>query len=272
MTDWYKIKKVYVWWPKTIAVSDMQWPCPNGFHVPLTTEWQAIYDVGVSLGAWSSSNGTGISTYLKLPKAWNRGGDSNTAQINTWWMYWSSSPTTNSSYAYNFSFISNLIQPKSSDYYYKWCYVRWIKDYPVVPTSSWTMLYWTSIESWWIFHNVASWLISISSDGSTWYTLMDKNLWATTVYNNGYELTDANCGNVFQWWNNYPFPWTLSYDGITTSSTKVNASTYWPWNYYESSTWITSNPWNSSNNTNLRWWVSQWTSTKTVYPQVRPKE
>lgn len=86
---------------------------------------------------------------------------------------------------------------------------------------------------------------------------MDKNLWATTVWNSGDTLSEANCWKYYQRWNNYWFPRTWT---VTTSSTQVDASTYWPWNYYSSSTFITrsSSPyrWDTTDNWNLRWWVT----------------
>ena len=100
----------------------------------------------------------------------------------------------------------------------------------------------------WIYHNSDLWLISLSSDWTNWITIADKNLWATTVYNSWDTLSEANCGKYYQWGNNYWFPRTWS---VSTSSTKVNARTYWPNNYYSSSTFITSDTWDSSNNANL---------------------
>lgn len=107
-------------------------------------------------------------------------------------------------------------------------------------------------EAPWIYHNSTLWLISLSSDGTNWITIADKNLWATTVYNNWDTLSESNCGKYYQWGNNYGFPWTWS---ITTSSTTIDASTYWPWNYYSSSTFIISwnSWWDNSWNANLRW-------------------
>ena len=114
---------------------------------------------------------------------------------------------------------------------------------------------WTEwITTPWIYHNATDWLISISSDGTNWITIADKNLWATQVYNSGDTLSNANCWYVYQRWNNYWFPYTWS---MTVSTGTVNASSYWPWNYYSSSTfryyqswyWY----WDSSNNDNL-WW------------------
>ena len=83
---------------------------------------------------------------------------------------------------------------------------------------------------------------------------MDKNLWATTVWNSWDTLSEANCWKYYQRWNNYWFPRTWT---VTTSSTQVDASTYWPWNYYSSNTFIIySWAWDSTGNGNLWWWVT----------------
>lgn len=104
------------------------------------------------------------------------------------------------------------------------------------------------ITTAWIYHNSDLWLISLSSDWTNWLTIADKNLGATTVYNNWDTLSEANCGKYYQRWNNYWFPRTWS---VSTSSTTVNAGSYWPNNYYSSSTFIISDTWDSSNNANL---------------------
>lgn len=124
----------------------------------------------------------------------------------------------------------------------------------------------TPITIPWIYHNADLWLISMSSDWSTWLTIADKNLGATQVYNSWDTLSETNCWKYYQWGNNYGFPFTWA---VTTSSTQVNASSYWPWNYYNSSTFITrsSSPynWDSSDNANLRWWVT-WTVEAKQWP------
>ena len=115
----------------------------------------------------------------------------------------------------------------------------------------------------WVYHNSDLWLISLSSDGSKWITIADKNLWATQVYNDGDTLSEANCGTYFQRWNNYGFPRTWS---VTTSSSQVNAQNYWPWNYYSGSTFITQEySWDSSNNNNLWGWAT-WTPLAMKWP------
>jgi hypothetical protein len=167
--------------------------------------------------------------------------------------YWSSSPygSDNPIYASNLYLISSKAFLNSGTYRPNAFSVRCFKNSFEVPTSSWTAITWT-LWSAWIFRDTVNWLISITGDGSTWYTIQDKNLWATTVYSDWDTLSEANCGKYYQRWNNYWFAWTWS---ITTSSTQVNASTYWPWNYYNSSTFITwNNDWSSVQNDNLRWW------------------
>lgn len=110
----------------------------------------------------------------------------------------------------------------------------------------------SSIAQWaWIFHNPEEWVISISSDGTNRITIADKNLWATTVYNDWDNLSESNCGWYFQRWNNYMFHWTWN----TTSSTLVDTTGYWPWNYYNDSTFITTIEvdWSTVDNNDL-WW------------------
>jgi len=234
--------------------SAMQWPAPDGFHVPLNTEWQAVKNIRTALGGWSSA-WTNFGIALKLPFAGSRFRlDSNVSGQGGSGHYWSSSRESANN-AYYLYFYSTAIRPQYG--YVRACglSVRCFKNTPTIPTSSWTKLYWTSIESWWIFWSSTDWLISLSSNWTTWITIMDKNLWATTVWNSGDTLSEANCGYYYQRWNNYGFPRTWS---VTTSSTQVDASTYWPWNYYSSSTFITrsSDPyrWDTTDNWNLWWW------------------
>lgn len=237
------------------SYSAMQWTAPAGFHVPLNTEWQAVYDVWTALWGWSS-DWTNFWIALKLPFAGTRYyNDSNVYFQGTGGYYWSSSPyPSNANYSYYLYFNSSSVYPQSSYYRAYGFSVRCFKNKPVIPTSSWTKLYWTSIEAGWIFWSSTDWLISLSSNWTTWITIADKNLWATTVWNSWDTLSEANCWKYYQRWNNYWFPRTWT---VTTSSTQVDASTYWPWNYYSSNTFITySWAWDSTGNGNLWWWVT----------------
>jgi hypothetical protein len=230
-----------------------QWPAPDGFHVPLNTERQAVRDIRTALGGWSS-DWTNFWIALKLPFAGRRNYSSaGVDRQGTYGYYWSSSRRS-ASYAYNMNFNSTALNPQNYNNRAYGFSVRCFKNSPVIPTSSWTKLYWTSIESWWIFWNSSKWLISLSSDWQIWITIADKNLWATTVWNSWDTLSEANCWKYYQRWNNYWFPRT--WEIANQSTTQVDASSYWPWNYYSSDTFIKySWRWDTTDNWNLRWWV-----------------
>lgn len=229
-----------------------QWPAPDGFHVPLTTEWQAVRSIRVALGGGGSA-WTNFWIALKLPFTGYRA-DSTAGFYSqgSRGRYWSSS-RYDANYAYRMEIRPSDITATNSSTRASGSSVRCFKNDPTVPTSSWVKLYWTSIESWWIFWNSTDWLISLSSDWTTWITIADKNLGATTVWNSGDTLSEANCGYYYQRWNNYgfPFTWTIT----NQSTTQVDASAYWPWNYYSSDTFIKySWRWDSTDNWNLWWW------------------
>lgn len=115
----------------------------------------------------------------------------------------------------------------------------------------------------WIYHNATLGLISLSSDGSNWITIADKNLWANTVWNSWDTLSEDNCGNYYQWWNNYWFSWITD---PSTSGSNVDASNYWPWNYYSNYIFRTgSYGWDSSDNRDL-WWWNTWTNEAMRWP------
>lgn len=107
----------------------------------------------------------------------------------------------------------------------------------------------------WIYHNSTLWLISLSSDWNNWLTIADKNLWATST-----DITStASYWNMYQWGNNYGWLYGTS---VTKLTTQVDASVYWPWNYYSDSnfrynnTWWNNGSWDSSWNKNLWWGVT----------------
>jgi hypothetical protein len=218
----------------------------------LTTKDDYINNLHMSL-SWDIFGGTGT-----LNEQWNS------------WYYWASSHSNDYSwYAHCFAITSSWANDNALLRSSNGQPIRCFKDSFVVPTSSWTIITWTLWGAW-IFWNQTDWLISITSDWDTWYTITDKNLWATTVYNNGDTLTQANMWNFYQRWNNY---WFSSVSNPSkTSTSQVNARTYWPWNYYTSDTFIvrSSSPyeWDSSINYNLRWWVSKWSRKKPWIKEV----
>lgn len=234
-----------------------QWPCPYGFHIPTSNELTAVISAWVTMGAWvtGSWGATNFISYLKIPLAWMR--QSTSWDVYGQWTNWaykscSAATTYPDSNSVILSFSTSFLSHSVWNQNIWWATsIRPFKNSPVTPDSSRTVLYQWTWDAW-IYHNSSLWLISISSDGTTRYTIADKNLWATTVYNSWDTLSEANCGKYYQWGNNYWFPRTWS---VTTSSTQVDTSWYWPWNYYSSSTFVTQNVWFTPGNHNIRWWV-----------------
>lgn len=244
---------IYIWWP--VEVSDMQWPCPDGFHIPSKNEWDFLYSLRNTV--WLNSD-TEYQRKLHMPRAWYLTNWDWTYR-DTYWYYW----TCDASWDYDAYILklANSIYQTVWTYKWDWCLIRPFKDEYITPDSSRETI--SGSGNVWIFYNSSLWLISIS-DGTNWVTMADKNLWASVVYNYPNAISSDSSWLFFQWWNNYMFPFNWA---TTTSSTRVDANAYWPWNYYNSSVFITWWWWDTSINQNLRWWVSQWISTKSVEVQ-----
>lgn len=243
-----------------------QWPCSDWFHVPTKTDWDNVYNAWVALWQWSSTDWNNMRIKLKIPFVWNRSrSNSNVTGRWTTWYYWTS--TSYSSVWWSGISINNTsINSEYWSYKSVWCSIRPFRNTPLIPNSSWKVIY--AWSNWaWIYHNDDEWVISISSNWTTWYSISDKNLWATQVYNDWDALSENNSGKYYQWWNNngFNFTWTL-----TTSTNQVDASSYWPWNYYSSNTFIirSASPydWSSVRNDNLWWWVT-WNIT--IYKKIK---
>ena len=107
--------------------------------------------------------------------------------------------------------------------------------------------------------NSEFWTISISNpkNPSEWFTIMDRNLWATKIWA-WKNAPKESYWYYYQRWNNYGFP--TNWEITKTSEVQVNASKYWPNNPYSNSTFITRKEmpfnWDSSNNNNLWGWLS----------------
>ena len=139
-----------------------------------------------------------------------------------------------------------------------------IKKVYVGSTQVWPNV--TPVTTRWIYHNPSEWLISLSSNGSTRYTIADKNYWATTVWNTGDSYTTANGWNFFLWWNKYAFPW-ISTASFSTTTTRTDVGEYWP-SEYSGGTWISVNPRYLDNSDwqthykDLWWWVTDTNAAK----------
>ena len=117
----------------------------------------------------------------------------------------------------------------------------------------------TPVYTRWVYWSQPLWLISISTNGSDWITITDKNVWASAVWNEWDTLTNANVGLCYQWWNDYWFTWNDNFPVIAWKLTAGNA--YWPWNNWVNSQYYISDGnypynWNNAQNSNLWWWVT----------------
>ena len=244
------------------AKNDIQWPCPDGFHIPTRSDWNNLIWVFTWLwlsGAWSFINN------FKTPMRWYRSPNWSRYSAGSMAYYWAAERETSYSSWFELTLQSNWYMGIQSTNVSQWGFIRPFKDTAVIPDSTWEIYYdWSSTATWaWIFHNASDELISASSDWITRYTIKDKNIWATEVRNYNYE--QRKCWYIYQRWNCYGFPLDDSYK---KTSIKVNAAWYWPWNYYYSDERVTEYSWDNSNNANLWWWQTQWTWQDCEHPII----
>ena len=124
-------------------------------------------------------------------------------------------------------------------------------------SSNWRIEHWYNSSEWYI-KLYAAWSYSPTLSWEPIYsefTISDRNLWASTYYDM-YSSPPmyAYQWNVYEWWNNYPF--NAQPEMLITSSTPVNTTWYWPWNYYYDNVytiWNSDARWDIPNNDNL-WW------------------
>lgn len=237
-----------------VSMNARKWPCPEWWHVPSTSEWSFIetvlFNLWVVVREYSSGWRSNAIRYLHIPMAWFRintwianDGVSVELQASDWYVcFWDISDESDPDIT-----VSNRIACSRG-----W-WIRPFKDTYEAPTSSWTVVVW-SLWSNWVFYNQTEWLISVSN-WQTWYTMSDKNLWATVVYNYWDTINEANSWYFYQFWNNHWFPWVGNSSTVTVSTTAVDITWYWPNNYYNSDTfvWIT---WPQSQQ--AQWWIWDW--------------
>lgn len=143
--------------------------------------------------------------------------------------------------------------------------LNWIQIWPEVAP--------TPIYDPWVYHNPIRWIISVSANGSDWYTIRDKNYGATQVFNYWDTRDTDKVWLFFQWGNNYwfrmPNQWTGSqYTNISnyyaTSETQVDSSLYPDW--YNNSTFIVGHQyWTLLNGYNYAAW-HLWSSSTSFTP------
>ena len=227
----------------------MRWPCPEGYHIPSYNERTSIKAMFSAM--WASVN----SWTFKVPPTWAYyyGSNSTKHWINQTWSIRCCNTYSNESWAKIYDMRDVYANSKNA-----LMPIRAFKDVPVVPNSSWSVIFdWSSTAVWaWIFWSESLWLFSISSDWINWKTLADKNVWATQVWTN---KTAACVWYIFQRWNNHWFTYASTPTFSSTTSTQVDTTWYWPGNYYSSNVYYDGWrdwDWSSPSNNNLWWWTT----------------
>lgn len=231
-------------------IRKLRWPCPEWFHVPTV---QDVIDLNNMFeNIWLTWEIENVWTYLFMPEIWSLWNTTwSLDMVNNEWYHtcelkWPSHWT----YKWHVRRKINLSEWTRAS---NWRYIRPFKDVFVTPDSSRITLY-TNWDDW-IYHNQTLWIITLKY-WTTYITIADKNLWATTIYNYWDSQTQSNSWWFFQWWNNYMFPFSWA---TNTSWTLVDVSWYLP-STYSDNTFITTtwnNRWDNNNWDDLRWWVSR---------------
>lgn len=222
-----------------------QWPCEEWFHIPTQAEAQSVLDILTTLKG-SSLAVSDLQTYLFLPPVWYI--DRQTGQqASSYWVIRVWTCTFVSEQVYIFKDDTNWVEV-ALDRPATWIQIRPFSNQGVIPDSSWTTLLSSGDASLSVNHPLG--LISLTADWDEYITLSDKNLGATTYYD--WTVTASNTWYYYQSWNNHGFTTPIT----NTSNTKVNTTGYWPWNYYDSETFICGSDirdWRTRSNDNL-WW------------------
>lgn len=248
----------------------------NELHVP---NKQEVIELLVALG-WTYDSDNDLITWitvddlkaLRIPIVWTHKKYYNNGEIvnNQWELFWLSDcevpvvgcyndPTWMVVYA-NFDWQGEIVSigfktTKAGD----WNHLREFTNIPEIPDSTWTRIthsvaeiYYKAISNWWLITvRTQNWRITIYS----------YNEWARAEY------TDRNVEiwwwilptewMYYQWWN-WQW-WRYNKSDFPYSDQLVDASAYWPWNVYQSLTFIRLPQRDSSCNENLWWmkWYSQ---------------
>ena len=167
-------------------------------------------------------------------------------QVDATW-YWPLNPYSSSTFVELYNNRVDWSNPQNDNL--RWWTTQSIQN--VAEVYKWTTLvrsnYQPTTPTAWIYWCPTKKCISISANWTDWMTMSDRNLWAAKPW---------DVWLLYQRWNNYWFP-PQRLTTVSTDSTQVDVSSYWPNNYYYSDTYITNNLWRSNWDVrDLRWWIT----------------
>lgn len=132
-TDTIESNSPFLWYPQEFANTT----APTGYHVPSDTEFNNIIQMGINMGAWTSWWGYRMTQLLRMPWLW---------YCSSWSWYqsqyrrfWTNVSESNN-YGYRLNAWSGVLEV-SSEYKSDRLLTRVIKDTPVQPDESRTVLY-----------------------------------------------------------------------------------------------------------------------------------
>ena len=273
---WWENDNADNWrWAKLTNYAERQWPCPEGWHVPSAWEWWLLirYWAETDNNAtywWDkwlyylNSNHWAFQQKFNLPFAGGRNYSNASLSFQGFnGYYWSSSPNSAGSDS------ARLLGLDSSNvyadiYYYRALgfSVRCFKDSYVASPESSNLV---DTQAWVEGEDFETITISNPEDSSEWFTIMDRNLWASISWTVCDKTNDTwACGFLYQWWNNYWFPITETVTPVTTWLTWNNvynnhgyfSTNFINWSSHDYDVWDGTNP--TANDKEHHDWVWWW--------------
>lgn len=143
--DWSTSNNIDLWGDATNTKIARKWPCPEWFHVATQSEWQALVTTMTGLGI-TTSQWNKYQQYLKIPFSWYR-------KYNTWWSVtnqwtwaclWSTTTRINENntrQAGDLWITSSVADYTDNTTRAWWLNIRPMKNEPVIPDDTRTVLY-----------------------------------------------------------------------------------------------------------------------------------
>ena len=198
--DWMSSRNENIWWWNESDVSHMQWPCPDGYHVPTKYELESIVDnwkaVNTRNGNTLLGQGYGTLGHLRidflLPSASYRRRQASDVQATDFKFsrYLTSTPASSSATstsAYVFKFDNGTDTSFEEEKMANGFSVRCLKN----EKNEWSSAIITDIDlDWWqkAIISIAEWKISSLQEPTKtnfvfggWYTTSDHQIWTKVV-------------------------------------------------------------------------------------------
>ena len=235
---WESVNTDNLWGWTSTKQSDRRWPCPEGYHIPTSTEWNAAYES--FLASWNTSED--FASVLSLPSAgyryrvW-------ASLTSVWdvWYYWGADAKDSDS-AYALTFDTDATKAKDYKNRSYWNSVRCFKDAEPV-TITFDSNGWAAVEPQtfnWYEARTSSLKPIVSNDSglvARWFRdsdLTQEFLWTNTSYVSEDTTLYAKYGCEDGYTLNTNNECVLR---VVTVTYKVGDTTYWTATYTRNDLW-----------------------------------